>query len=117
VIGRSALLLALALLLLGGVLGYRTLSLGATPGLVSPTSWKAERQGDWWVYTLTVGKWSTTFRERAPEKTSPPRVAFLPVALPPRPLLLWAAGAGALVGSGLTLLALALLARLSRKET
>jgi hypothetical protein len=111
VIGRSALLLALALLLLGGVLGYRALSLGATPGLVPPASWKAERQGDWWVYTLTVGQWSATFRERASEEASPPRVAFLPVALPPRPLLLWAAGAGALVGAGLTLLVLVLLAR------
>jgi hypothetical protein len=114
---RSALLLAFAFLLLGGVLGYRVLSLGVNPGLVPPASWKAERRGDWWVYTLTVGKWSTTFREQASEKTSPPRVAFLPVALPPRPLLLWAAGAGVLVGSGLTFLALALLARLPRKET
>lgn len=110
-IGRSALLLALALLLLGGVLGYRALSLGATPGLVPPASWKAERQGDWWIYTVTVGEWSTTFRERASEEASPPRVAFLPVALPPRPLLLWAAGAGALVGAGLTLLVLVLLVR------
>lgn len=113
----SALLLAFAFLLLGGVLGYRALSLGATPGLVAPASWKAERRGDWWVYTLTVGKWSTTFREQASEKASPPRVAFLPVALPPRPLLLWAAGAGALVGAGLTLLVLALLARSPGEDT
>jgi len=117
VIGRSALLLAFTLLLLGGVLGYRALSLGATPGLVSPASWKAEREGDWWVYTLAVGQWSTTFRERASEKASPPRVAFLPVALPPRPLLLWMAGAGALVGAGLTLLVLVLLARSPGEDT
>jgi hypothetical protein len=114
---RSAFLFAFVFLLLGGALGYRALSLGATPGLVPPASWRAEREGDWWVYTLTVGRWSTTFRERASEEASPPRVAFLPVALPPRSLLLWAAGAGALVGAGLTLLALALLARFSQEET
>lgn len=105
------LLLALLLLFLGGVLGYRALSQGASPGLVSPASWKVERRGEWWVYTLSVGRWTTTFSERASGEPTPPRVAFLPTALPPRSLLLQAAGAGAVVGVGLTLLGLALLVR------
>ncbi len=77
-----------------------------------PASWKVERRGERWVYTLSVGRWTTTFSERASGEPAPPRVAFLPTALPPRSLLLQAAGAGVLVGVGLTLLGLVLLARL-----
>ncbi len=107
---RFPLLLALALLLLGGALGYWALSQGVSPGPAPSASWRVERRGEWWVYTLSAGGRTVTFRERALGETAPP-VVLLPVDSPSRPLLLQAAGAGALAGAGLALLALSLLGR------